>query len=215
MKSTTVKGTKTYIYNSVTLTFEEGCDHRLLDCIEPDTKDYLPMHECVLCSFTEPCFPRKLYLSYGKFSASCLCGRNYDVIGEYITPRITKHPDGRIDWTMKIKQEFITNSSSVSYILTLYTKKPYTLEEFKANMNAFLEKMKGQYTDLRAWDASDVKEIGPNAFEISQWVAMHNYVSDIPKWMQHFIIADYIGDVSGEFHELGVTHARFRMEHDY
>jgi len=100
---------------------------------------------------------------------------------------------------MKQKIDFITNSSSASFILTL---KPYdetiNLEEFKNLFNRFLDDYKFRNPNsLRFWDATKIEELTNNEstiFTVTEWVSMYNDEDDVPNYMKELMINSFIKD---------------------
>jgi len=99
---------------------------------------------------------------------------------------------------MKIKNDFVTNSSSASYILTLQTKDNMSISEFNIRFNEFIDEIKRfnerEFTNIRFLDGSDISAIDDNIFKIESWTSMHNGQFDIPGFMRYIIVEDRIND---------------------
>ena len=96
---------------------------------------------------------------------------------------------------MKIRKGFVTNSSSASFILTIKTKTPKTIDEFKKMFNDFLDTYEQSYypkKSLQFWNPNYVKQIGDTIFEISDRTFMYNDYSSIPDYMKHLMLMSII-----------------------
>jgi len=112
---------------------------------------------------------------------------------------------------MKVKGDFITNSSSASYILTLKTQENNTLEEFKEKFNKYIEKYQDWHeVHLRYWNAADIKQVGENEFTVEDWTSMHNDAMDIPGWMQNLMLQHFVKE---EKYDWWVS--SFKVDNDY
>ncbi len=88
---------------------------------------------------------------------------------------------------MKIKGDFVTNSSSTSFILRV-TAETQDLTEFVAKFNAYLQ----DYVENNSWrDGFEppqrltkevVKKVGDNVFAIKDFIAIYNDEEDIPAY---------------------------------
>ena len=117
---------------------------------------------------------------------------------------------------MKQKDDFITNSSSASFILTLEVNdKNVSLDEFKELFNVFIEEyLERNPSSLKFWDATNIKKIGSDnkskLFKISEWTSMYNYQDDIPKYMRELMVNSYIDEDN-----FGFKVKKFNIEDDY
>ena len=111
---------------------------------------------------------------------------------------------------MKYKTDFVTNSSSASFIMTFRTYSDMDLENFIKVFNDFLESQRNRYfPNIRHWDALDVKKITNNIFQITEWTSMYNDQSDVPDYMKYFLIEKILD--KGFFEDFKIED--FRVEH--
>jgi len=117
---------------------------------------------------------------------------------------------------MKRKGDFITNSSSASFILTL---RPHDgtmeLDEFTNLFNKYLDSFKFRNPNsLRYWDASNIDQVqsdnGPNLFTINEWTSMYNGEEDVPEYMKELMQNSFIKDP-----DFGFVVSGFVVENDY
>jgi len=117
---------------------------------------------------------------------------------------------------MKAKADFITNSSSASFILTL---RPHDgtmgLDEFTNLFNKYLDNYKQRNPNgLRYWDGTNIDEVqvdvGPNLFTVNEWVSMHNGEEDIPDYMKELMANSFIKDP-----DFGFVVSSFEADSDY
>lgn len=88
---------------------------------------------------------------------------------------------------MKLKNDFITNSSSASFILKVKTEGEMNLEEFKTLFNECIEAIKkSEIIKVRFWNGSDITgdENDSSIFYIEDWISMYNGHTDIPGYMK-------------------------------
>jgi hypothetical protein len=116
---------------------------------------------------------------------------------------------------MKVKTDFVTNSSSASFILTL---RPHDgtmeLSEFTNLFNKYLEDYKkNNPNSLRYWDATNIDEVqddvGPNLFTINECVSMYNDADDVPAYIKELMINSYIRD-----RDWGFVVSSFKVDED-
>lgn len=113
---------------------------------------------------------------------------------------------------MKIKHDFITNSSSASFYLRFEAiQEDMSKEEFIDKINQYLKYNQEVIEDLRFWDASNIQEICSNVFEIVDWTSMFNGQEDIPMYMKHMIISSFLK----EFDRFNLKFVNFKVEEDY
>src|SRR4030042_2611637 len=102
---------------------------------------------------------------------------------------------------MKIKLDFVTNSSSASIFLIVKSKHK-TVEEFIEEFNKYIEEYKGGWWGtphtMHFWDGSQMTKTSDGWFQVKDYTSMFNYaVEDIPHYMQtlylHWLV--YPGDV--------------------
>lgn len=111
---------------------------------------------------------------------------------------------------MKVKTDFVTNSSSASFIMT-FVAADKTVDEFQDAMNSFLEVYKNQTrSELRYWDGSNIEEIAPGIFQIEEWTSMYNYIDDIPGYMK-YIMVDHVVK-SHELASHGIEMTNFKID---
>jgi len=114
---------------------------------------------------------------------------------------------------MKIKGDFVTNSSSASFIMII--EAPYDdVHCFREAFNDYLNYYKSQTGDhLRFWDASNISEVSDHVFQITDWTSMYNGIYDIPKYMQH-IILDSVASPQSDLECRGMKFKSFDVEED-
>ena len=89
---------------------------------------------------------------------------------------------------MKIKLDFITNSSSAAVCLIIKSDHK-TVEEFKEMFNKYIEEYEngawGKSMDMHFWDGSAITKVATGVFKVCDWTSMYNYaMCDIPHYMQ-------------------------------
>jgi hypothetical protein len=117
---------------------------------------------------------------------------------------------------MKVKGDFVTNSSSASFILTL---RPHDgtmgLDEFTNLFNKFLDNYKERNPNgLRYWDGTNIDEVqidvGPNLFTVQEWVSMYNGEEDVPDYMKELMVNSFIRNT-----DWGFVVSSFEADDDY
>jgi hypothetical protein len=99
---------------------------------------------------------------------------------------------------MKIKNDFITNSSSCSFIVTIITKEKRTLKEFKKMFNRFLDIYEGIYDNkkesMQFWNPKMIikKSDSDTEFEIHEYTSMYNDYDDIPHYIRYLLLTNII-----------------------
>ena len=101
---------------------------------------------------------------------------------------------------MKVKADFVTNSSSASFIMTL---QPHNgtmgLDEFTQLFNEFLDDYKRRNPNaLRYWDAFNIDQV-QELFTIHEFVTMYNDVEDVPDYMKELMINSFVMDTDWGF----------------
>lgn len=86
---------------------------------------------------------------------------------------------------MKIKTDFVTNSSSASFIMYFVTN-DRTVDEFTKRVSKFLNYY--SYEDNPKFNESMVKMITEGVFTINNYVGMYNFVDDIPSHMKTILL---------------------------
>jgi len=122
---------------------------------------------------------------------------------------------------MKIKMDFITNSSSASYLLYVESDTK-DLEEFSEQFEKYLKCIKNEYSwddDLDAeyefhkfYKPKNIENIGGTVFLITEWTSMYNYTNDIPTYMRELLVKSF---VAGELERFGFKGVKFKIEGDY
>jgi len=94
---------------------------------------------------------------------------------------------------VKIKIDFITNSSSASIFL-LVESITDDLEEFKKKFNEYIDTYKERYKGciVHFWDPNNIEQQTPHLFIVEHYTSMFNYVTDIPHYMQVLILESMI-----------------------
>ena len=120
---------------------------------------------------------------------------------------------------MKIRADFITNSSSVAFVLSFKPIKLMLIDEFRDNINSLLEiymyqteHFSGDGLDqLRFWDASRISiDPGTDTFVISESVTRYNCQFDIPKYIRFILIRDRVEG----FEEFGFKLHSFEIKYE-
>jgi len=97
---------------------------------------------------------------------------------------------------MKVKSDFVTNSSSASYIMMFKGTEGMNKDEFSMALNSYLELYKRRNLgSLRYWDASRIDEIiidDITLFRVTEETSMHNGSEDIPNWMKQLMIENFV-----------------------
>lgn len=92
---------------------------------------------------------------------------------------------------MKIKIDYVTNSSSASYMLYIESEDD-NLESFKDSLSKWIDNWTNYNSKERVarfYNPSDVEQISSNTFLITDWTSMHNDFGDIPKYMHDLIFS--------------------------
>ena len=114
---------------------------------------------------------------------------------------------------MKIKNDFVTNSSSASFIM-IFEASFESVEYFKDAFNDFLNYYKRRTGDeLRFWDGSNITEISDGVFQVTDWTSMYNDACDIPKYMQ-YIIVDNVASKHSDLECRGIKFKSFDIKED-
>lgn len=116
---------------------------------------------------------------------------------------------------MKIKTDFVTNSSSTSFILTM---KSDVLEkvEFVKRLNecfADLENRDGWQEDVdppHSVDVDDVEMVAPDIFILEGGVPYFSSYDDLPKHIRNLIL-DYAND-NNSLAQFGITNLEFEIK---
>ena len=114
---------------------------------------------------------------------------------------------------MKQKSDFITNSSSASYILTLKADvSDMSLARFKELFYEYIEiyKRNNDNNRIRFWDGVNVHKVDNNMFEVTDWTSMHNDNDDIPGYMRDLLVESFVNS-----RDWGFKVEKFRIEDDY
>lgn len=84
---------------------------------------------------------------------------------------------------MKIKSDFVTNSSSASFMLYLTT--PDTdINNFKTRLKNVMDEISYHIPT----EEMNIKKIGNNVFMVHTFTCMYNNVEDIPEWVRTLFI---------------------------
>jgi hypothetical protein len=123
---------------------------------------------------------------------------------------------------MKIKTDFVTNSSSASFILTITTLQNLDINKFRDLFNEFILKYEREYkhssprndekTIFRFWDPKELKQIELNKFELEDFTSMYNGVDDIPHYMKFLLLTKETDNYSLEC--LGFGNVELKIDRD-
>jgi len=116
---------------------------------------------------------------------------------------------------MKLKSDFITNSSSASFIMSFKTKDNINHDEFRTLFNKYLESYKRQHPNkLRFWDASIISkgtdDKGDLIYTVEDGTTMYNDMHDIPEYMRLLMIESYVNEYDWGFQVVG-----FKVEDEH
>jgi hypothetical protein len=119
---------------------------------------------------------------------------------------------------MKLKADFVTNSSSASFIMTLRSVDgDMDADDLKEKINDFIEYFRSQYGDrannLRYYNGVDVERVARGLFTITEWTSMYNYPSDIPEYMQAMMLEDHLEE-DENLARFGFKVEKFRIQSD-
>jgi len=113
---------------------------------------------------------------------------------------------------MKIKSDFVTNSSSASFIM-IFEAVEKDIHEFIESFNDFMDYYKRNTggKNLRFWDATNISEVGDGIYQVEEWMSMYNDIGDIPKYMQ-YIIVDSVASAQSALECRGIKFKSFDIE---
>ena len=124
---------------------------------------------------------------------------------------------------MKIKHDFVTNSSSASYLLYIDSN-TNDLEEFTEQFEKYLKEIRSEY-DWDSWDSSadeyeqpkfyqpkGIENVGGTVFLVTEWTSMYNYTNDIPTYMAALLVKSFD---AGELERWGFKGVKFKIVNDY
>jgi len=116
---------------------------------------------------------------------------------------------------MKIKIDFITNSSSASIMLFVESVAD-DLEEFKKKFNEYMEHYKGRYEEhiVHFWDPNSIEQLTPHLFTVNHHTSMFNYVTDIPHYMQVLTLESLL-DPMNLLENYGFKGIKVKVKMDY
>lgn len=107
---------------------------------------------------------------------------------------------------MKLKNDFVTNSSSTSFIMYVRTKDK-TMEDFLNRFKDCVHRV--SYHDC---DNAEFEEIADGVFSITDWTSMYNNIGDTPEYMKDILVAWYTD--RGQLYECGITSVTFKKVDD-
>jgi hypothetical protein len=117
---------------------------------------------------------------------------------------------------MRIKTDFVTNSSSATILLYVESTEE-NLEVFKEQFNRYIEDYKERYNEeiVHFWDPRSITQLTPHTFEISHYTSMYNDQEDIPHYMRVLLLASLIDVEKGNLIKYGFKGVNIKVESDY
>jgi len=115
---------------------------------------------------------------------------------------------------MKIKTDFVTNSSSASFLLYIQSKGD-NLEDFKESFERYMTFHASVINgSARFFNPNDIEQISSNTFLVSDWTSMYNYFNDIPEYMRDLLVMFIVEkeDLKSDYGFLGF---KFKIEEDH
>ena len=95
---------------------------------------------------------------------------------------------------MKLKADFVTNSSSASFVLYIASTCK-GLDSFRDSFNRYLEEYLSRYdcskvhrSTLRFYNPQSIEEIEDGIFKIIEGTSMYNTYEDIPHYMRTILL---------------------------
>ena len=116
---------------------------------------------------------------------------------------------------MKIKTDYVTNSSSASYLLYIESKSDSLqdfIDSFERYMDAYI-KYDYHENPPRFFNPRDITQISSNTFLITEWTVMHNDFHDIPQYM-HDLIFTLLTEQKQLESDYGFKSFRFEVNED-
>ena len=113
---------------------------------------------------------------------------------------------------MKRKADFVTNSSSASFVLYIETSTTDS-SEFQNIFQAFIKAHEEEHSwrEKRIAPMPDVEHISGNVFAITDWTGMYNGIEDIPDYMKYLIIKC---NMYGEMIEYGIKSVKLKVQEE-
>jgi len=109
---------------------------------------------------------------------------------------------------MKIKCDFVTNSSSASFIMYFRTNDD-TVEEFVTR----IEKLLSDISYHRNFSNARIERVTEGIYRMIDWTSMYNYNDDMPNYMKS-ILVEYHLNRSNIFKN-GIKEIIFEISDDY
>lgn len=94
---------------------------------------------------------------------------------------------------MKFKADFVTNSSSASFVL-YFASTDKNLDSFRDNFNRYLEEYLQQYkyaeesSVLRFYNPGMIEEVEEGIFKITESTSMYNNYESIPHYIRTILL---------------------------
>lgn len=83
---------------------------------------------------------------------------------------------------MKVKTDYVTNSSSASFILYI-TSSIMDLKEFKAFIENYINRESNEYGAGTESRSPSISEISNGVFKVEEFTGVYNGFEDVPSWM--------------------------------
>jgi len=117
---------------------------------------------------------------------------------------------------MKIKIDYVTNSSSASFLLYIEST-ARDEEEFIESFNKFLEdyneenRWKKNHRNVSFINPKEIRQISSGVFIVEDWITMYNDYDDIPNYIKYLILRHIIDN---NLIQYGIKDLKFEIKGD-